>query len=103
MDGLPQGFSTLESFLAKVDQAPDVEMLQEARRLLVDRRKVIGLAALRLKRGLSQAELAKAIGTSQPRLSSWERGTEKPGYDSLRRIKDELQVTFDELMEALDA
>jgi DNA-binding transcriptional regulator YiaG len=42
--------------------------------------------AARLSAKLSQAELAKAIGTSQSRVSKWERGEEAPRVDALRRI-----------------
>jgi transcriptional regulator with XRE-family HTH domain len=35
--------------------------------------------------GLSQAELARRIGTTQPVVSRWERGTEVPRVDTLAR------------------
>ena len=35
---------------------------------------------------MSQAALARAIGTSQSRVSKWERGEEAPRVDTLRRI-----------------
>ncbi len=36
--------------------------------------------------GLSQAELAARIGTTQPVVSRWERGTESPRLDALARL-----------------
>jgi transcriptional regulator with XRE-family HTH domain len=35
--------------------------------------------------GLSQAELAEAIGTTQPVVSRWERGLDTPRTDALAR------------------
>ena len=40
----------------------------------------------RLAAKMSQTDLAKAIGTSQSRISKWERGEEAPRVDALRRI-----------------
>ena len=35
--------------------------------------------------GISQAELARRIGTTQPVVSRWERGTDVPRVDTLAR------------------
>lgn len=40
----------------------------------------------RLSAKMSQSDLARAIGTSQSRVSKWERGEEAPRVDALRRI-----------------
>lgn len=42
--------------------------------------------AARMAAKMSQAELARAIGTSQSRVSRWERGEEAPRVEALRRI-----------------
>ncbi len=42
--------------------------------------------AARLAAKMTQAELARAIGTSQSRVSRWERGEEAPRVEALRRI-----------------
>jgi transcriptional regulator with XRE-family HTH domain len=39
----------------------------------------------RLLAGLSQAELAARVGTTQPVVSRWERGSEVPRIDALAR------------------
>ncbi len=44
------------------------------------------IIAARLAARLTQASLAQAIGTSQSRVSKWERGEEVPRIDALRRI-----------------
>lgn len=40
----------------------------------------------RQRRGLTQAELARRIGTSQPVISAYEHGTRDPSLSTLRRI-----------------
>lgn len=46
----------------------------------------IFLKSLRLSRGLSQSQLACAIGVSRNAISSYERGEYKPSYDVLFRL-----------------
>jgi DNA-binding XRE family transcriptional regulator len=58
---------------------------------------VTSLAKLRLKQGLSQQQLAKNIGTSQPHIAKIEAGTVKIFWDTATRIADALNVTLDEL------
>jgi len=61
-------------FGAKLDAAePDYLLARE-------------ILAARLAANMSQAALAHAIGTSQSRVSKWERGEETPRVDALRRI-----------------
>lgn len=47
---------------------------------------------LRLERGLTMAELAARIGVTQPAISQWESGREKPGRDSLQKLAAALGV-----------
>lgn len=44
------------------------------------------LLAARTRRGLSQAELARRAGTSQPVISAYERGHRDPSTATLRRL-----------------
>lgn len=44
------------------------------------------IIAARKVAGLSQESLARAIGTSQSRISKWERGEETPRIDALFKI-----------------
>jgi transcriptional regulator with XRE-family HTH domain len=44
------------------------------------------LRAVRRRRGLSQAELARRAGTSQPVVSAYEHGRRDPTYSTLRRL-----------------
>lgn len=41
------------------------------------------LKELRTRKGVSQIELAKAIGVSNGNVGDWERGRSKPGFDAL--------------------
>jgi len=74
------------AFRAKLDEAEPAFLL--AREIL----------AARLAAKMSQAALARAIGTSQSRVSKWERGEETPRVDALRRIAQatgrQLEVRF---------
>ena len=44
------------------------------------------LRAVRRRAGLTQAELARRAGTSQPVISAYERGHRDPTYETLRRL-----------------
>lgn len=51
------------------------------------------LAALRKRRGLSQAKLAEMVGVEQPTIQRWEKGKRDPDLDNLRNLADALGVT----------
>ncbi len=50
------------------------------------------LIAYRLERGVTQAELAKKIGTKQSAISRFESGSENPTLEFLRKIADAIGV-----------
>jgi transcriptional regulator with XRE-family HTH domain len=50
------------------------------------------ITELRLKFGLTQAELAKKIGTKQPSIARMESGAELPSLRILKKIADSLKV-----------
>ena len=54
------------------------------------------IRSVRRRRGLTQAELARRAGTSQPVVSAYEHGHRDPTYRTLRRLVeasgDELRV-----------
>ena len=56
------------------------------------------LAKLRQAQGLSQAELAKIIGISQPMIEYYERRAKNPGVDFAVKAAQALGVTVDELL-----
>jgi transcriptional regulator with XRE-family HTH domain len=44
------------------------------------------IKAVRRRHGLTQADLARLAGTSQPVISAYEHGRRDPSYETLRRI-----------------
>jgi transcriptional regulator with XRE-family HTH domain len=44
------------------------------------------IKAVRVRQGLTQADLARRAGTSQPVISAYERGLRDPTTDTLRRL-----------------
>ena len=56
------------------------------------------LGMLRVKRGMSQAQAAAAIGVSYVTLSKWENGRAKPSADSLIKLARAYACTVDDLL-----
>lgn len=56
------------------------------------------LKAVRERRGLSQAELAKKAGLQPTAISHFETAGRSPSFDNLRRLSDALSVSADYLM-----
>jgi transcriptional regulator with XRE-family HTH domain len=62
-------------------------MMRGSRRRRLDERELGDLIReARQYAGLSQAELAEAVGTKQSVISRWERGRETPRADTLARL-----------------
>lgn len=60
------------------------------------------MKSIREKAGMTQAELAEAVGLTQGAIAHYEGGRRKPGLDECRRIVDALNkhglsVTLDDL------
>lgn len=55
----------------------------------------------REKMGITQAELAKELGVSQPAVAQWENGIRKPDIYMLKKIAYALKCTTDELLEEI--
>lgn len=51
----------------------------------------------RRKRGMTQAQLAAAVGTAQSHISAIENGEVGVSFETMRRIADELAVSLDDL------
>jgi transcriptional regulator with XRE-family HTH domain len=58
------------------------------------------LAEIRKSRGLSQARLAKKVGTTQPQISRFERTGRLPTVRSLARLALALRVQIGDLLAA---
>lgn len=57
------------------------------------------LKAMRLKRGITQAELAKMVGISQPSLCNIENGKINPTINTLRKLAKALECNISELID----
>ncbi len=53
------------------------------------------ISELRIEKGLSQRQLAKAVGTSQANLSRWEQGLNEPSVIECWKIADYFDVSLD--------
>ena len=56
------------------------------------------LAEARIRAGLSQAEVAERMGTTQPAIAYWERSAERLRSDVIARLSEILGVSTDELL-----
>lgn len=103
---LPAVVADVFDFLDEFDQSPAVsDFLPDARREVgaaLEAVEGLTLRTLRMRKGLSQQDLAAAIGTSQAAVSSIENRNRKPGEDNLRALASVLEIDFNTLMEALD-
>ena len=57
------------------------------------------IAYWRIKRNLSQRELADKIGVSQAAVAKWETGGSKPTLDNVQNIADALDVALTDLFD----
>jgi len=61
------------------------------------------LRALRKEKGLSQTDLGAKAGLHYTHIGRFERGTSRPGGDTLKRLADALDTTSDFLIEGAAA
>lgn len=62
-----------------------------------------GLKALRLRAGISQQAFAAQLGVTQAALSHWETGDRNPGLEYIRKCRELLGCTYDELIAGVPA
>lgn len=82
---LPKGTKTHEELLA-AELAADPEFAAEWERLALARMVAASLAGYRSDHQLSQRDLAKLIGVSQPRVVELESGEKNPQVETLVKI-----------------
>jgi transcriptional regulator with XRE-family HTH domain len=60
------------------------------------------LAKLREQAGLTQRQLAEALGVTITTISNWERGVKEPNlnFAQVKRVTEVLQCSLDDLVEA---
>jgi len=103
---VPAGAMLLDDFLAEFGAHEDIApLLPSARANLASQLtrddKPLTVRSLRLKLGLSQADLAARMHTTQANVSNIENREQKPGEDRIRELSAALEVDFNTLMSAL--
>jgi DNA-binding XRE family transcriptional regulator len=89
----PKGIKTEEEVLAAALEA-DPEFAVEWERLALARMVAARLVAYRSENGLSQRELAKRLGVSQPRVVELESGERNPQIETLVKIAATTGIEF---------
>lgn len=56
----------------------------------------------RYQLGVSQGELAQRLDVSPHQIAAWELGRYRPGIVHLRALARELQITVDDILDALE-
>lgn len=81
----PKGIKTTDEVLAAALEA-DLAFAAEWERLALARMVAVRLIAYRSENGLSQRELARRLGVSQPRVVELESGEKNPQIETLVKI-----------------
>lgn len=104
---IPSGYLTIEEVTSKLERNPRMkEEMNEARRWaagVLYAGKPVTLRVLRMRRGLSQAQLAEAIGTQQPHIARIENGIADLRLDTCRRLAGALEIDLNTLDQALQS
>lgn len=56
------------------------------------------LQEIMLEKSLNQTALAEKIGVKQSQVSEWIKGKSKPGYDNLRSLSENLDISAERLL-----
>jgi DNA-binding transcriptional regulator YiaG len=98
-----QGYQDIHERIKELEQNPRrAKALERARQELAEELyPPHSLAALRLKKGLSQTGLARMIGTSQSRLSRLESGQDKPLHFTVVKLSEALGESLETISRAM--
>ena len=102
---MPAGYESLEDVIAEFERDPEFRKeMRNARAWMADtvmRGEAITLRTLRLRQGMSQAQLAESIGTQQPHIARIERGHTDLRLETCRKLAVSLGVDLNTLDQAL--
>lgn len=102
---VPPGYLTIDEVSVSLERPPGMkEEMIEARRWAADvlyKGKPLSLRVLRMRRGLSQVQLAEAIGTKQPHIARIENGNTDLRLETCRKLAEALDVDLNTLDHAL--
>lgn len=100
-----------KKYTAITDIVRELERTEQGRVAMEDARKWIGetlhseedmtVRSMRLKKGWSQIQLARKLGTSQSHIARIERGSENLYIDTCRRLCDVFKIDMNMLNQAL--
>lgn len=101
---LPGGFVRISDHVASVEADPEQRRyISEARKTfskLLDDPSRPTIRTLRLNKGLSQAQVAQLIETSQPQIARLEAGKHDPTYDTFVKLARALSVEITDIVTA---
>lgn len=104
-EAVPDGYTSIDDIVDEYERDPAMrEELRSARKWIADTvfaGKPLTLRTLRLRKGMSQAQLAEAIGTQQPHVARIESGQADLRLETCRRIAQVLGVDLNTLDVAL--
>lgn len=101
---IPEDFADIDALVERREREPrGAERLARARERLEPRLqgRIGPLAALRLRKGWSQKQLAAAIGTSQPHIARIENGRDNVLLGTANDLARALGVSLEEINTAL--
>ncbi len=58
----------------------------------------MGIKKMRIKRGLTQGQLAELLGVKQSHVSRWESGVYLPNATTLKKLAEVLNCQIDDLV-----
>jgi len=100
---IPARYSRVEDVVARTEKGERKrKALEQARKRLAEKsygNRAPSIAALRLKRGMSQTDLAVAMNTSQPHIARIESGTEDLRMSTLEKLAMALEISAVEAFE----
>lgn len=76
--------------------------MQDGRKLPRDRGNTSPITAARMAAGLTQAQLAEAVGCRQKDVSRWEKGATTPRTETLVRIARTLSCSLESLLPPME-
>ena len=57
------------------------------------------IARCRMAKGMTQKQLAEAVGVSQQQINQWETGVRKPKIDALVKLAKAMDIEWTELID----
>jgi DNA-binding XRE family transcriptional regulator len=103
---VPRDFQDLDEVISQEEKDETKRHFLEKARVALSARepeRIVGLAALRLRKGWSQKRLADEVGTSQPHIARLEGGDEDILMSTARRLAAALGTSIEEIDAALQS